>query len=37
MKSTGNRTRGARMVAQWFTHYATAVANKEKTAYLESY
>ena len=24
MTSTGNRTRVARMVAQWFNHYATA-------------
>ena len=24
MTSTGNRTRVARMVAKWFTHYATA-------------
>ena len=24
MTSTGNRTRVARMVAQWFTYYATA-------------
>ena len=24
MTSTGNRTRVARMVAQWFIHYATA-------------
>ena len=27
MSSTGNRTRVARMVAQWFTHYARAAKN----------
>ena len=26
MTSTGNQTRVARMVAQWFTHYATAAS-----------
>ena len=28
MTSTGNRTRIARMIAQWFTHYATAAHAK---------
>ena len=28
MTSTGNRTRIARMIAQWFTHYATTAHAK---------